>query len=78
MAAASGLAQEFRIILPPKAKINNNTSSVYLRLYGTLSKFRLKCGMTKNGQDIGFQISVILTLDLIIYQVKKKFQGPET
>ena len=34
VAAASGLAQGFRIILPPKVKIKNSTSSVYSRLYG--------------------------------------------
>ena len=36
---ANGLAQEFRIVFPPKVKIKNNMSSVYLRrlrLYGTL------------------------------------------
>ena len=35
MTADSGLAQEFRIliaVLPPKAKIKNRSSSVYLRL----------------------------------------------
>ena len=35
VAAASGLVQEFQIVLAPKVKIKNNTSSVYSRLYGT-------------------------------------------
>ena len=34
VAAASGVAQEFRIVLSPKVKIKNSTSSVYSRLYG--------------------------------------------
>ena len=34
-AAASGLAQEFRIVLPAKVKIKNSSSSVYSRLYGS-------------------------------------------
>ena len=34
VAAASGLAQEFRIELPPKVKIKNSTSSVCSSLYG--------------------------------------------
>ena len=33
--AASGLSQEFQIVLPTEVKIKNNTSSVYSRLYGT-------------------------------------------
>ena len=32
--AASGLAQEFRIVFPPKVKIKNSTRSVYSGLYG--------------------------------------------
>ena len=36
MAAASGLAQKFRIVFPAKVKVKNTTSSVYLRLYGIL------------------------------------------
>ena len=32
--AASGLAQEFRIVLPSKVKIKNSSSSVYSRIYG--------------------------------------------
>ena len=39
VAAASGLAQEFRIVLPPKVKIKSNTSSVYSSLYGILIIF---------------------------------------
>ena len=34
VAVASGLAQEFLIVLPPKVKIKNSTSSVYSILYG--------------------------------------------
>ena len=34
VAAASGLAQGFRIVLSPKVKIKNSTSSVYSSLYG--------------------------------------------
>ena len=37
LAAASGLAQEFRIVPPPKVKTKNSTSSVYLSLYGKLN-----------------------------------------
>ena len=33
--AASGLVQEFRIVLPTKVKIKNITSLIYSRLYGT-------------------------------------------
>ena len=32
--AASGLAQEIQIVVPPKDKIKNSTSSVNSRLYG--------------------------------------------
>ena len=35
LVAASGLAQEFWIVLPAKFKIKNSMSSVYSRLYGT-------------------------------------------
>ena len=38
MTTASGLAQEFRILLPPKLS-KNSTSSVYSRLYGSSSLF---------------------------------------
>ena len=38
MAAASGLAQEYRIMLSPKFKIRNSTSSVYSRLYGIFKR----------------------------------------
>ena len=34
VAAASGLAREFWIVLPPKVKIKNRTSSVYSSQYG--------------------------------------------
>ena len=34
MAEASGVAQEFQIALPPKVKIQNSASWVYLSLYG--------------------------------------------
>ena len=34
VAAASELAQEFWMVLPPKVKVRNSTSSVYSRLYG--------------------------------------------
>ena len=34
VAAASGIADEFRIVLPVKEKNKNSTNSVYLRLYG--------------------------------------------
>ena len=34
VAAASGVAQEFRIVLPPKVKTKNSTSSLYSSLYG--------------------------------------------
>ena len=34
MAAASGVGQEFRIVLSPKVKTKNSTSSVYSSLYG--------------------------------------------
>ena len=30
----SGLAQEYRIVIPPKMKAKNTTISDYLRLYG--------------------------------------------
>ena len=38
VAAASGVSQEFRIVLPPKVKIKNSTSSVYLSLYGKMNQ----------------------------------------
>ena len=41
VAAASGLAQEFQIVLPPKVKIKNSTSSVYSRLYCTTWLWRI-------------------------------------
>ena len=36
MAAASGLAEEFQIVLPANVKIKNITSSVYLLMYGII------------------------------------------
>ena len=49
--AASGLVQKFRIVLQPKVKIKNNTSSVYSSLYGSRIKKEIlvqkqrKCGI---------------------------------
>ena len=41
VAAASGLDQEFEIVLSTKVKIENGTSSVYSRLYDISAKVRV-------------------------------------
>ena len=46
VAAASGLAQEFQIVLQAKVKIKNITSSVYSRLYGRFHMFRFSCSLS--------------------------------
>ena len=38
VAAACGLGQEFRIVLPPKVNVKNSTSSVYSSLYGNQTR----------------------------------------
>ena len=40
VAASSGVAQQFRIELPPKVEIKNSTSSVYSSLYAHRSRMK--------------------------------------
>ena len=47
VAAASGLAQQFRIVLPPKVKVKNSTSSVYSSLYGI---YKWRGGKSQQGK----------------------------
>ena len=38
VAAVTGVAQEFWMVLPPKVKIKNSTSSVYSHLYSIFDR----------------------------------------
>ena len=55
MTAASGVAEEFRIVLPLKVKIKNTTSSVYSRLYDIwngIGDRKDAVGMKKISKDV--------------------------
>ena len=65
VAAASGVVQEFRIVISPKVKIKNSTSSVYSTLYGSQSNFDLdSADIIKLGQHILLFFSQISPLPL--------------
>ena len=61
VAAASGLAQEFRIVLQPKVNIRNSTSSVYSSLYGIYLKI-VHCVSRKTRMEKIRTIMIIVDL----------------